>query len=52
MVSPQEEEVFRESEFITEEEHYALDRVLAPVNIITNEEVVAVPGIAAILEDL
>lgn len=52
MVSPEEEEVFRESEFVAEEEHDALDGVLAAVDIITNEEVVAVSGIAAIFEDL
>lgn len=52
MVSPEEEEVFREPEFVAEEEHDALDGVLAAVDIITNEEVVAVSGIAAVFEDL
>ena len=52
MVSPEEEEVFGEPEFVAEEEHDALDGVLAAVDIITNEEVVAVSRIAAIFEDL
>lgn len=52
MVSPEEEEVFGEPQFVAEEKHDALDAVLAAVDIITNEEVVAVSGIAAIFEDL
>lgn len=52
MVSPEKEEVFGESEFVAEEQHDALDGVLAAVDIITNEEVVAVSRITAVFEDL
>lgn len=52
MVSPKEEEVFRESELVAEEKHDTLDRVLASVDVISNEEVVAVSRIAAVLENL
>lgn len=52
MVSSEEEEVLWESEFVTEEQHDALDRVLTSVNVISNKEVVAVPWISTVLENL
>jgi hypothetical protein len=52
VVAAQQEEVLGELEFVAEQQHDALDRILAPINIITNEQIVAVPGVAAVFEYL
>ena len=52
MVASQEKEVLGELQLVAEQQHDALDRILAPINVVSDEEVVAVPGVASVLEDL
>merc|ERR1719199_360063 len=50
VVPAQEEEILGVLCFVCEKQHNALDRVLAPVDIVAEEEVVRLLGAAAVLE--
>jgi hypothetical protein len=52
MVATQEEEVLWKLDFVAKEQHDALDRVLAAVDVITNEEIVTFSWPPSVLENL
>jgi hypothetical protein len=52
VVAPEEEEVLWELELVAEQQHDALDRILAAVDVVPDEEVVGVARVSAVLEYL
>lgn len=52
MVPPQQEEVLGIFDFVAEQEHYCLDRLLASVHVVSQKEVVLVRRVPPVVEYL
>lgn len=51
MVAPQEEEVFREFNFVAKQEAYAFYGLFSTINVVAQEQVIGVGRVAPILEN-
>ncbi len=52
MVPPQQKEVLGVFYLIAEQQHYCLDRLLAPIHVVPQKEVVLVRRVPPVVEDL
>ena len=50
VVTPQHEEILRVFDFVCQHQADCLDRLLPPVNVVAQEEVVCVPGEPCVFE--